>query len=600
MGKELERKRGRSRRRAETSSSSSSSSPSSSSSSGGSPVRRKKRSRSSRNSSSSRHRESSSSGRRRHERSHRTSSGKKGKESKKRSRRRHRRRSSSSSSSGDGDDDVPEEQQRGCSDPEALARQVLERFPEVAGDLEQLLQMIDNGQGVDIRGISNKSLVKILEKLFFSLKLEKSEKGVFLLPPVAQHTLDVIGPILQPHLKSGDNPLPSSGSPIIVESAQSDLEKMRGEADTGSTRLPDADGKNGLSAPSRRRVIGPEMPSRELLAAAAELTEAETLLREADLEADDGLLIGPPPPAMVAEAESANEAERFEEVSRIAGAEVDKPYEVLGVNWKMSSANVKKSYWKLSLLVHPDKCSHPQAQEAFVKLNQAFKDLQDPAKRQAIDERIKLKEEQEEMKAELQAHREAAQWRRLQGISIEGDEELLAISVTKEAPKRDEWMTTLPPERKPGGMPMQSTSFSRTAKEGRGDTSAWTDNPIDKAEKAKQNYLEAYNKTKALADVEDTRKMSLDADLVDKYNSSKRSKSLVEKHREEARQPPKKNLKKQKRPEKEEWAGQHPWKPWDREKDLTAGRMKANIDSESMGQGLTSRFSGGTVQRNFL
>lgn len=562
-------------------------------------MRRKKRSRSSRNSSSSR-RESSSSGRRRHERSHRTSSGKKGKESKKRSRRRHRRRSSSSSSSGDGDDDVPEEQQRGCSDPEALARQVLERFPEVAGDLEQLLQMIDNGQGVDIRGISNKSVVKILEKLFFSLKLEKSEKGVFLLPPVAQHTLDVIGPILQPHLKSGDNPLPSSGSPIIVESAQSDLEKMRGEADTESTRLPDADGKNDLSAPSRRRVIGPEMPSRELLAAAAELTEAETLLREADLEADDGLLIGPPPPAMVAEAESANEAERFEEVSRIAGAEVDKPYEVLGVNWKMSSANVKKRYWKLSLLVHPDKCSHPQAQEAFVKLNQAFKDLQDPAKRQAIDERIKLKEEQEEMKAELQAHREAAQWRRLQGISIEGDEELLAISVTKEAPKRDEWMTTLPPERKPGGMPMQSTSFSRTAKEGRGDTSAWTDNPIDKAEKAKQNYLEAYNKTKALADVEDTRKMSLDADLVDKYNSSKRSKSLVEKHREEARQPPKKNLKKQKRPEKEEWAGQHPWKPWDREKDLTAGRMKANIDSESMGQGLTSRFSGGTVQRNFL
>lgn len=562
-------------------------------------MRRKKRSRSSRNSSSSR-RESSSSGRRRHERSHRTSSGKKGKESKKRSRRRHRRRSSSSSSSGDGDGDVPEEQQRGCSNPEALARQVLERFPEVAGDLEQLLQMIDNGQGVDIRGISNKSLVKILEKLFFSLKLKKSEKGVFLLPPVAQHTLDVIGPILQPHLKSGDNPLPSSGSPIIVELAQSDLEKMRGEADTESTRLPDADGKNDLSAPSRRRVIGPEMPSRELLAAAAELTEAETLLREADLEADDGLLIGPPPPAMVAEAESANEAERFEEVSRIAGAEVDKPYEVLGVNWKMSSANVKKRYWKLSLLVHPDKCSHPQAQEAFVKLNQAFKDLQDPAKRQAIDERIKLKEEQEEMKAELQAHREAAQWRRLQGISIEGDEELLAISVTKEAPKRDEWMTTLPPERKPGGMPMQSTSFSRTAKEGRGDTSAWTDNPIDKAEKAKQNYLEAYNKTKALADVEDTRKMSLDADLVDKYNSSKRSKSLVEKHREEARQPPKKNLKKQKRPEKEEWAGQHPWKPWDREKDLTAGRMKANIDSESMGQGLTSRFSGGTVQRNFL
>lgn len=36
--------------------------------------------------------------------------------------------------------------------------------------------------------------------------------------------------------------------------------------------------------------------------------------REAELGEDTGIFIGPPPPAMVAEAESANEAERFEEV----------------------------------------------------------------------------------------------------------------------------------------------------------------------------------------------------------------------------------------------------------------------------------------------
>jgi len=35
---------------------------------------------------------------------------------------------------------------------------------------------------------------------------------------------------------------------------------------------------------------------------------------------------------------------------------------------------------------------------------------------------------------------------------------------------------------------MQSRSFSRNTKEGRGDTSAWTDSPLDKAEKAKQKY----------------------------------------------------------------------------------------------------------------
>ena len=34
------------------------------------------------------------------------------------------------------------------------------------------------------------------------------------------------------------------------------------------------------------------------------------------------------------------------------------------------------------------------------------------------------------------------------GISMEGDDELLAETEVKVAPARDEWMTTLPPERK--------------------------------------------------------------------------------------------------------------------------------------------------------
>jgi hypothetical protein len=40
-----------------------------------------------------------------------------------------------------------------------------------------------------------------------------------------------------------------------------------------------------------------------------------SISRDAELEADDDLLIGPPPPAVVGEAASANEAERFEEVN---------------------------------------------------------------------------------------------------------------------------------------------------------------------------------------------------------------------------------------------------------------------------------------------
>ncbi|KAL3812913.1 hypothetical protein ACJIZ3_014181 [Penstemon smallii] len=364
--------------------------------------------------------------------------------------------------------------------------------------------------------------------------------------------------------------------------------------------LKNVDDTKDDSIGPRRRVIGPEMPSAELLAAAAKLTEAEAELREAELDEDTGLFIGPPPPAVVKEAESANEAERFEEITRLIGAEEDSPYDVLGVNQNMSIENMKKRYWKLSLMVHPDKCCHPQAQQAFVKLNKAFKDLQDQDKRKALDDKIKQDEEQEAFKAELKSMHEAAQWRRLQGISMEGDDVLLAEMDAKAAKTRDEWMTTLPPERKPGGVSMQSTrTFSKNSKEGRGDTSAWTDAPSDRAQKAKMKYGRGYNEAAALAssNSQEHKKMSKDAELVDQYNKAKRSKSLVEKHQELSKI---RTKKKPKLAEEEDWEGKHPWKPWDREKDLTAGRRNIKLDPENMGQGLTSQFSSGSFQRSFL
>lgn len=472
---------------------------------------------------------------------------------------------------------------------------MLSEFPNVGGDLKQLLQMIDDGQAVDIKGISERSLIKHLKRLFISLNLKENGDRVFLLRPKAGPTLEVVGPLIQacaePKEQQVDHSIPSDD----VDSMPPDAEHKQ-ETDDNNVAVPSS--RDDASAP-RRRVIGPEMPSAELLAAAAKLTEAQAELREAELEEDTELFIGPAPPAVVAEAASANEAERFEEVTRIMDAVGDALYDVVGVNRNMSADNIKKRYWKLSLLVHPDKCSHPQAHQAFVKLNKAFKDLQDPEKRKLLDDEIKRKEEQEAFKAELRAMREAAQWRRLQGISMEGDDELLAETEVKVAPSRDEWMTTLPPERKPGGMPTQSRSFSKNSKEGRGDTSAWTDNPLDRAQKAKMNYLEAYNEAAALAsNEEEKQRASADADLVDKYNKAKRSKSLVQKHHEEASSRSKKKSKQKQ--EKGEWVGQHPWKPWDREKDLEAGRKSIKLDSDNMAQGLSSRFSSGNFQRSFL
>lgn len=121
------------------------------------------------------------------------------------------------------------------------------------------------------------------------------------------------------------------------------------------------------------------------------------------------------------------------------------------------------------------------------------------------------------------------------------------------------------------------------------------------------SYLEAYNKANAIASNEgENMKRSLDADLVDKYNKEKRSKSLVEKHREESSSSSSRLKKKKKlglskeKTEKDEWVGKHPWKPWDRENDLTAGRQNVKLDAESMAEGLASKFSSGNFQRNFL
>uniref|UniRef100_A0ACD5W3T0 Uncharacterized protein n=2 Tax=Avena sativa TaxID=4498 RepID=A0ACD5W3T0_AVESA len=572
--KEAKRRRGRSSKRSRDASPSSDSDSSSTSSPSRSPEPRSR--------SSSKPKKSASSSSRRH-RHHHKSSGR-SRSSRGDDQRRHRRRRHLSRSDSDDSDRVEEAQE--------IVRDILSEFPAVASELRQLLQMIDSGEGIDISGISDKPLVKRLKKLFRSLKLKESANGAYLLPPKSVPTLDVVGPALIGNARLGDDQnenVASRGRQVPVPPPNFDVQNRDAISpeDGGQVdRVEDAPVK---------RVIGPAMPSRELLAAAAEMTEA-LRCRDAELEADDGFLIGPPPPAMVAEAASANEAERFEEVTRILGADADALYDVLGINWKMSSDNIKKRYWKLSLLVHPDKCPHPSAQEAFVKLNNAFKDLQDPQKRGAIDEKIKTKEEREQFEVELKAMREAAEWRRLQGISLEGDEELLAVPKQPEAPPtRDEWMTTLPPERK-AGVPMHSTtSFSMNGKEGRGDTSAWTDSPLDRAQKAQQNYLEAYNKAKAIADGYEEKVTASDASLVDKYNSSKRSVSLVQKHRES-----KKEKKKHKQREKEEWEENHPWKPWDREKDISAGRQNVSLDPENMTQGLSSRFSSGAVQRNFL
>ncbi|CAI5480368.1 unnamed protein product, partial [Closterium sp. Yama58-4] len=160
------------------------------------------------------------------------------------------------------------------------------------------------------------------------------------------------------------------------------------------------------------RCIGPAMPTAAQLAAAASLTRAVEEMKEAEQALQDSPFVGPMPPALAAEAANATQAEKYEEVERILDPELT-AYAILGVTPAAGDGEIKKRYWKASLLVHPDKCSHPRAQEAFLRLNDAVNRLKDPTKRSVVDAEIAAREERKAMEVELRALREAAEWRKL-------------------------------------------------------------------------------------------------------------------------------------------------------------------------------------------
>lgn len=60
-------------------------------------------------------------------------------------------------------------------------------------------------------------------------------------------------------------------------------------------------------------------------------------------------------------------------------------YEILDVSKTASDSEIKKSYRKLAVRLHPDKNPHPRSAEAFKILNKAWGVLSDPQKKQIFD-----------------------------------------------------------------------------------------------------------------------------------------------------------------------------------------------------------------------
>lgn len=74
------------------------------------------------------------------------------------------------------------------------------------------------------------------------------------------------------------------------------------------------------------------------------------------------------------------DVDRENEVHRILGAFKLNPFEQLGLRFDATVDDVKKAYRKSSLMVHPDKCKHPKAQDAFEILGQAQQQLNNEEK----------------------------------------------------------------------------------------------------------------------------------------------------------------------------------------------------------------------------
>ncbi|KAG2431279.1 hypothetical protein HYH02_013410 [Chlamydomonas schloesseri] len=78
------------------------------------------------------------------------------------------------------------------------------------------------------------------------------------------------------------------------------------------------------------------------------------------------------------------EVDRDNEVNRILWAFKLNPYEKLNLRFDATPEEIKKQFRKLSLMVHPDKCKHPQASTAFDILGEAQKELLDDEKRENL------------------------------------------------------------------------------------------------------------------------------------------------------------------------------------------------------------------------
>eukprot|EP00891_Asterochloris_glomerata_P008158 jgi/Astpho2/8158/Aster-03090 len=518
---------------------------------------------------------------------------KEGRHSKKKSRKRSRRDMPASSSGGEGSEpevDLHESLRRGQA-AVRIVRELLACQPELAGELRELLHRLDSGEAVDIGGIPSISLKAQLAGLFTNLMLKS-------LRQVPHQMQDHLLPNQQPQW--GPAQLPGGTQP---------------HASHRSRRTQGHGLRGHLQTPSLRQTLG--LPCHLVwpmgMPPAQSIGRRQMSWHEDEEDLED--LIGPAPPELAGELESVGGDERSAEVVRVLRL-LERPedsaadaYEVVGLEPSAKAAEIKKRYWRLSLLIHPDKCPHPRAHDAFQAVSKAAKQLQDATGRREVDQGLedaRLRRIAEELAKGEETQR---QWRVARGQATAED-----LAGPRGPQQRDGWMTELPAARRASATAMMAqksqTAFSAQGISERGDTSGWTSTPQQRAQMQLQGASAsglALLGTQAYADPTQSGKP------VAPVGAGPARKTLVQQHTErlekQKKQARNEKAAKQKQPataaqEDTSWVGQHPWRPFDRERDLGIAPKPVGKEELLKSAGsLSGRFGGGGAsgaQRSFL
>ena len=75
-------------------------------------------------------------------------------------------------------------------------------------------------------------------------------------------------------------------------------------------------------------------------------------------------------------------------IQRLIDGVYSTPFEALGVNPDVTDNELTKTYRKMSFLIHPDKCKHEKAHDAFQLLAKAYNDCKDPSQKEKYKEVI--------------------------------------------------------------------------------------------------------------------------------------------------------------------------------------------------------------------